>query len=298
MYNRILFPTDGSETATAVFEYALELARAHEATVYVLNVADTRQESVTQMRGDVVDVLEREGERIVDEIASQASTQDLSVVTDVIQGEPDRTIVAYAESSDIDLIVMPTHGRSGLERFLLGSVTERVVNTATPPVLTVTPDAAEDWAFTYPPRNVLVPTDGSEGADLALEAGIDLATAGDGGLHLLNVLETTGLGIDVRSMLATDALEERATEILETASEAARSSSVTDVTTSISHGRPYREILSYVEQAEIDVVVLGTHGQTDFSRYALGGVSAKLIRTSPVPVMMVRGEAAAEGEAD
>jgi nucleotide-binding universal stress UspA family protein len=290
MYDRILFPTDGSDTAASVFEYALEVAAAHDATVHVLNVADTTRDSVTQIRGQVVDVLEREGERVVDEAASRARDRNVDVVTEVLQGEPHSTVVDYADAVDVDLVVMPTHGRSGLERFLLGSVTERVVNTAPVPVLTVTPDAADGSTFTYPCEDVLVPTDGSPGGTLALEAGIDFAVAAGAALHLLHVVETASLGIDAGSLVASEDLEDRASDVLEAASETAGESPVETVTTSVARGRPYREILSYVEDTDVDVVVLGTHGETDFSRYVLGGVSAKLIRTSPVPVLLVHGE--------
>jgi nucleotide-binding universal stress UspA family protein len=192
-------------------------------------------------------------------------------------------------SWDVDLVVMPTHGRSGVKRLLLGSVTERVVNTSPVPVLTVTPNA--DSEFYYPSRSVLVPTDGSQGAKLALDAGIDFAKASDAELHLLNVVETASLGIDVRSAVANDDLEKGADNILDTAREVANEASIEAISTTIEYGRPFREILSYIEEHDIDVVVLGTHGKTDFSRYALGGVSAKLIRTSPVPVLMARGPA-------
>lgn len=285
MYDPLLFPTDGSETASAAFEYALQVASAHDATVHVLNVADTTEPSVTRIESDVVDVLEREGERIVDEMAARAAEMGVSVVTDVRQGKPAGTIVAYADAFDVDLVVMPTHGRSGLKRHLIGSVTERVVNTADCPILTVTP--SEGDSFTYPPRTLLLPTDGSRCANLALDQATALANAVDASLHLLTVVEMTSLGIDVRSTAARDELEERATEILDDATESARAVSVESVSSSVAYGQPYREIHSYIGENDVDLVVLGTRGETDFSRYLLGGVSAKLIRTSPVPVLLV-----------
>lgn len=296
MYDRILFPTDGSETATSVFEYVLEIAAAHDATVHVLNVVDTTQAGLTDEREELIGSLEREGERYVEELAARGSHRDRSVVTDVRRGEPYRTIVAYAGASDVDLVVMPTHGRSALDRFLLGSVTERVVNAAPVPVLTVTPDATGDEEFRYPCRTVLVPTDGSQGADLAVDAGVDVANATGASLHLLHVVDTASLGVDVRSTAAEDELEAHANELLETARETARAGSVQETATSIAYGRPFREILSCAEARDVDMIVLGTQGETDFSRYTLGGVSSKLIRISPVPVLMVRDGTASDPE--
>lgn len=295
MYDRILFPTDGSETAASIFDYALDIAATHDATVHVLNVADTTLDGGARTRGAVTDALERAGQRVVEALRARAAERGVPVVTAVLRGAPDREIVDYGETSDVDLVVMPTHGRRGLERFLLGSVTERVVTTTTVPVLTVTPDA-DGERFTYPSHDVLVPTDGSRGADNALETGIDFASASDASLHLLHVVETASLGRDVRSAVADDELTERANEILDAARDTARRASLGDITTSVEYGRPFREIRSYVREHDVDVVVLGTHGETRFDQYVLGGVSSKLLRTSPVPVLVAHsGETDSSG---
>ena len=286
MYDRVLFPTDGSEAATAAFEYALEIAATHGATVHALHVVDLPFDTPSRIRDDLAETLEREGEEIVEGTAERASERDLSVVTEVREGVPHEAIVEYASEADVDLLVVPTHGRDGIERFLVGSVTERVVNTAPVPVLAVTPDEHE--GFTYPCEDVLVPTDGSAGADRALEEGIALSNVVDARLHLLHVVEPTSLGPEGDPGGTDERMDDRANEILNEASETAERASVDSVTRSIAHGRPYREIRSYVEDAGIDVIALGVYGETDFSRYALGGVSAKLLRTSPVPLLTVR----------
>ena len=141
MYDHILFPTDGSERSDAAFDHVLAIAAEHGATVHIFHVADTARDSVTQISGDVVDVLEREGDRIVEETAKKAAERGVSTVTEVHQGGVPESIVAYADEYGIDLIVMPTRGRTGLERTLLGSVTERVVRHASVPVLTIPEEA-------------------------------------------------------------------------------------------------------------------------------------------------------------
>ncbi|MFB6124171.1 MAG: universal stress protein [Haloferacaceae archaeon] len=287
MYDRILFPTDGSDVAERVFEYALDVAATHDATLHVLHVADTTQDSVTVVGGDVVDVLEREGERIVAETAERATERGISVTTDVVQGHPAKTIVDYAGNDGVDLVVMPTHGRKGLERVLLGSVTERVVNDAPVPVLTVNPDAE---ASAYPAADVLVPTDGSRGANLALDEAVGVTDATDATLHVLHVVESGSLGVDVRSTVADERLSERADEIVADAADTAAAAGV-DAVTEIERGRAYREILEYVEANDVGLVVVGAHGRSGYERYVLGSVTSKLVRTSPVPVLLVRDSA-------
>lgn len=286
MYTRILFPTDGSDAATAALGYALDVAAAHDATLHVLNVADTTRDSLTRIGDEVVDVLEREGREIVDAAAERARDRGVPVVADVLQGDPGETILEYADAADVDLVVMPTHGRKGLHRVLLGSVTERVCNASDVPVVTVNP--AEDRALRYPPRDVLVPLDGSEGSNRALAEGIAVAEATGASLHVLHVVETASLGFDVRSAVGDEKLEQRATEIVEAAVETASSSSVEVLTDTVAYGEPYREILSHVRDHDVDLVAIGAQGQTRFHRYVVGGVTAKIIRTSPAPVLMVR----------
>jgi nucleotide-binding universal stress UspA family protein len=136
MYETILVPTDGSDQADTAIDHAVSLARKNDATIHLLYVADTNRDSVTTLGGEVVDALEQEGERII-----QNATERLDPAVDVVDavetGDPVATILDYAEVVDADLIVMGTHGRRGLDRYLLGSTTERVVRLSSIPVLTI-----------------------------------------------------------------------------------------------------------------------------------------------------------------
>ncbi|WP_049936433.1 universal stress protein [Haloplanus natans] len=287
MFDKLLFPTDGSDGAAAVFDHVLALANAHDATVHVVNVADTTRESVTTIRGRVVDALERAGAETVQRAATRASERGVPTVTEVLQGEPYRTIVDYADTYDIDLVVMPTHGRRGLERFLLGSTTERVVRRAETPVLTIRPD--DDVSVRYPYRTVLVPTDGSDTAATALDVGIDVATAAAAAVHLLSVVDVTSLGVDVRADIQAAALEDGAHDVVDAAAERANAAGI-DSTTAVEFGGSVPAVVrSYITDNDVDLVVVGTHGRTGFDRYVLGSVAEALVRTAPVPVLTVRG---------
>jgi nucleotide-binding universal stress UspA family protein len=286
MIDKLLFPTDGSDGATAVFGHVLDLADAHDATVHVVNVADTTRDSVTQIQGQVVDALEQAGTETIRAAVTRASERGVPTVTEVLQGEPYRTIVDYAATYGIDLTVMPTRGRRGLDRFLLGSTTERVVRRSAVPVLTVRPD--DDVTVRYPYRTVLIPTDGSDPAAAALEVGLDVATTASAAVSLLAVVDATSLGADVRTDAGTAALEASADEVVAAAAERARTAGV-DPTTAVELGGSVPSVVrSYVTNNDVDLVVVGTHGRTGFDRYVLGSVAESLVRTAPVPVLTVR----------
>lgn len=283
----MLFPTDGSEGAAEVLGHAIEIAARYDAALHLLHVADTTIDSVVRVQADIIDVLEKEGEEVVAEAAERARGVGVETVTEVLQGEPFQTIVDYAQTRDIDLIVMPTHGRRGLPRFLLGSTTERVVRQSDVPVLTV--QTGGDRPIEYPYRNVLVPTDGSGCARAALEMGTDITKSEGAALHLLSVIAIASLGADVRSDIQTSMLEERAETILDEASSYASEAGVQPVAEIVEYAPSiHKAILKIVEEHDIDLVVVGTHGRTGIDRYLLGSVTEYLIRTSPIPVLTVR----------
>ena len=144
MYETILIPTDGSEGAEPAIVNGLDIARKYDATVHALYVIDVAELlEIGYLGGDradfeaTIEPLEDEAKRAVEAIGERARREGVDVVTVVRQGTPYEEILAYAEVADVDLIVMGTHGRSGLSRYLVGSVTERVVRTTDVPVLVV-----------------------------------------------------------------------------------------------------------------------------------------------------------------
>ncbi|WP_142857031.1 universal stress protein [Salinigranum halophilum] len=145
MYDAILVPTDGSAAGDRAVEHAVEFATAYDATVHALYVVDAALYSSLEAGVDaVIDALESEGQAAVDAVADRCEAEGIDVETAVLVGTIHRSIRDYVTDHDIDLVVMGTHGRKGIERFLLGSVTERTVRTSPVPVLTVrAPDEEE-----------------------------------------------------------------------------------------------------------------------------------------------------------
>ena len=139
MYETILLPTDGSAGMERVIDHAVDLASIHDATLHALYVVDTASLTDLPLESSwegVRSALEREGETALEAVERRAG-EDVDVRTTVLEGSPGRDIVEFAVDEDCDLIVMGTHGRAGVDRWILGSVAERVVRNSTVPVLTV-----------------------------------------------------------------------------------------------------------------------------------------------------------------
>lgn len=139
MYQRILVPTDGSEVSAAVVDEAVELAGTHDADVHALYVVNTGAIPTTDVetRESLLENIQNRGEEAVAAVAEAGEEAGVDVTTTVASGVPYERILSYAEEADADLIVMGTHGRTGLRHTLLGSVAERVIQNTTVPVLVV-----------------------------------------------------------------------------------------------------------------------------------------------------------------
>jgi len=286
MFEEILLPVDGSDGTEAAVGHAADVADRFDATVHVVFVASTNRDSVTVVSGDVVDALESEGTDIVDSVADEIRARGVSCESEVVQGDPATTIADYADSRGMDLVVMATRGRTGLSRYLLGSVTEKVVRLSDVPVLTVRTDDEARTSFPY--ENVLSPTDGSEPASAAADRAADLAAALDATLHAVSVVDDTSLGFDVRSASASEELLERAEEAVAEVVAHADDAGVENVREEVLRGTVDRTILDYVDDRGVDLVVMGTRGRGGTERVLLGSVTERIVRTSPVPVLTVR----------
>ncbi|WP_257300679.1 universal stress protein [Haloarchaeobius sp. FL176] len=140
MYDRILVPTDGSEGGERAVRHAIDLAVAHDATIYAVYVVDSASYGGVPMETaweGLHEMLEHEGEAALDRVVEIAEESGVPVETALLEGTPAKQVVRHAESEECDLVVMGTHGRGGIDRLLLGSVAERVVRSSEVPVLTV-----------------------------------------------------------------------------------------------------------------------------------------------------------------
>lgn len=147
MYDKILVPTDGSDVAEAAVEQAVDIAEKYGSEVHALYIADTdaiayslgaeQVDRIRQGKFSEMTELREKAEAATGFVADLAEKHGLEVVEHHAGGQPHDMIANYAEDNDIDLIVMGSHGRAGVRRALLGSVTERTLRSTHRPVLVV-----------------------------------------------------------------------------------------------------------------------------------------------------------------
>ncbi|ARS90988.1 universal stress protein [Natrarchaeobaculum aegyptiacum] len=295
----ILIPTDGSEGASTGAKRGLEVADALEATVTVLSVADASAlegaagvlESNVESHRDALEESARSAAGDVESVAADRFP-DLEVRVETERGTPAQVVSEYVDEVDADLVAMGTSGRSGLERALLGSVTEAVLRTVSVPVLAVPPSATERSLSRDAVEDVLLPTDDSEGALAAVDVGLDLADEYDALVHAVYAVDTRRLrgasvatgAVDPSDLLSD--LERAGDEALEVVRERARERGVS-VAGRLASGSAAEAILEAADETGSDLVVMGTHGRSGLERQLIGSVTESVVRGAEVPVCCV-----------
>lgn len=293
----ILHPTDFSPSAEAAFVQALHLARRFDAVLHLLHVAPVLDAS--HLHDAFAAVLDEDSYR--DRVAAEAVAQREALlaaydVRDVqlrwVLRHSLRTaapILEYAAEKPVDLVVLGTHGRSGLRRLVLGSVAEELVRRLTCPTLAVRApdDALERSARRF--RRVVVPVDFSVHAYEALRHGRALADLDGAHLDLVHVIDPVQEPAFYRTGLA------RRGELERTLAEEARrhlheayGTPGEGVAFHILTGYPPEQIRDFAARTAADLIVMATHGLRGLERYPLGSVTERVVRAAPCPVLVTR----------
>jgi nucleotide-binding universal stress UspA family protein len=140
LYKNIFIATDGSEPNKEAIKHGLELAKISGAKVFAGYVVDTAAFASIPMDAGwemMYELLEKEARESTDSVGKMAETEGIDFETVILEGHPSHEIIEFAENNNMDLIIMGTLGKSGLDRFLLGSVAEKVLRNSKVPVLIV-----------------------------------------------------------------------------------------------------------------------------------------------------------------
>jgi nucleotide-binding universal stress UspA family protein len=272
--SRILVPLDGSTTAEAVLSHVRRMVDPHESQLILL-----------QAQAQAPTVPEEDAEKYLRRISFQLTNDGYPAHPVVRRGPPAETILDVAEEEHATLIAMTTHGRTGAARWLLGSVAEKVLQTSPRPVLVTRsfpPTQSRGKLEAQPIRSVLVPLDGSRFSLAVLEPVLEFVRSVDAQVRLLHVIEPTPY----------DGRWESPDETLKAADHLLREACI-PATIEQRKGDPAEEILKAAAEAGVDLIAMTTHGRSGPSRWVFGSVTAKVLRSSPLPLLVVRHAVAA-----
>ena len=283
MYNRILIPLDGSELSERALPLAADIAGRMGASLTLASVIDAE-----------ADAAQAASEKYLNEIAGRLEGTGLEISTVTLKGDPAGEIVGHAEGEGIDLVAMATRGRSGLVRGLLGSVTDRVIHALSVPVLIVRPETAPELGGDAPSiGEVVVPLDGSEFAEAALPHGQALAQALSARIVLMRsvrypVAYSTEADptIELATVVSMEELEQEASDYLAPVVERVGSAGL-EVESRVGSGHPRGQLVTLTEELPESIIVMTTHGASGIKRWVLGSVADGVIRTAPVPTLII-----------
>jgi nucleotide-binding universal stress UspA family protein len=278
MFTRILVPLDGSPSSERVLPYVLAIARALKASVILLHAVppSTSEEVEPEAAGTITRLTE---------LVSALRDQGIDVWMRVYDEPAGQAIIAAADQERADLIVMSTHGRGGLGRWLYGSVADEVLRHTTQPIGLISATCDRVWA-TGRAFRMLVPLDGSDFAEQALEAAAAVATAVSGELLLLRVVEPT----DELSVLGPPYLQDALDAARGYLDRVADRPGINPVTTGlrVEAGDPAATIAAVARREDVDVVMMATHGSGGLVRLALGSVASDTLHRVTTPLLLVR----------
>jgi nucleotide-binding universal stress UspA family protein len=292
---KVLFATDFSESSNRALPYALHFARRYDAELHMLHAVVLHADDPADPTHRFPEA--REIDRLLQDLAEarlNAATEgseagDLRVERVLRRGiSAAPTILDYAEEQDVDLIVIGTHGRRGVRHLLIGSVAEEVVRMADRPVLTVR--QTKDEPEYRPIERIVVPTDFSEHAEVALSYAKRLAEPTGARLYLLHAVEDVvypDFYPPVVTPLPITELRQKAGERIRATIARVEGGGV-DLAIEVRAGRPALEIVEFAEQEEADLIVMASHGLTGLRHLLLGSVTEQVIRRAPCPIFTVK----------
>ena len=298
---RILCPVDFSDHSKRALDHALTIAAWYDSTVTVLHVSPVMpvaayvsgsgMPAYTTLTTEARDALRQSLCRFAGRDADAAARQEFEIA----EGGTAETILARASALPADLLVLGTHGRSGFERWVLGSVAERVLRLASCPVLTVPKAAGQAAPILF--RRIVCAIDFSDCSMSALDYATSLAQQADAQLTVVHVVELPpDIPRDVhetvlagpRSLREYIALaeEEGRGRLDDAVADRVRASVTVDKV--LAAGKPYREILRVAAEHCADLLVLGVHGRGALDRMFFGSTTQHLVRQAACPVLTLR----------
>jgi len=307
MFKRILVPLDESELAEQALPVASRVARVAKSTIELLEVVPPPTEfgpywgEPPLLVQRAIDTDLTIAADYVSRVAERAIFAGVEVVARTDEGWPAWTILTIAKKDESDLIVMTSHGRSGLSRWILGSVAEKVVRHAPIPVLLLRDQPLCEVFDEEHPLRVLIPLDGSPASEVVLEPALQLVTAlspqTSAMLRLIQVLHP------YTSLEKQEQQAQRASDYLQTVAQRLPQATTQGPRPIVAWSLPSDEdiadaLLRKLEgvaasdgddrAAPYDLLVMATHGWGGFPPWGLGSITERVLHGCRLPMLVVR----------
>ena len=296
MYEKILVPLDGSELAEVALPYAEELAGRLGSEGILLYVSESAEGQYHRIPQFYMQEMAKATKRSAERYLVKPEGKAIKVESATVVGNPAEEIVAYADKEDIGLIVMATHGRSGIKRLALGSVAEKIVRTAKQPVALIRakgarPDVREKGML----NKALVPLDGSKESEASIPYIEELASKLKAEVVLFQVLEPTHYiyagGAGTAKIPYTEKemapLKASAGDYLKKVAGGLEGKGIT-TRSEVRVGTAAEEIIKLADELYVDMVAMSTHGRSGLSRWTFGSVADKILHAGNTPLLLVR----------
>lgn len=294
MIKRILVPLDGSDLAAQALIHAAMQARGFDARISLLRVVEPVSSSAPGREAAVeISSVEEDIDIYLEGVAESLGAEGLTVDSFVQSGAPAESIITFAKAEDIDLITMSTHGRSGIGRWVYGSVADKVLRGADVPVILVRASAGQRLAGVSGYQRLLVPLDGSQLAELALPHAESWARTFDAEVVLLRVPTLppyATLGPDATMVvpsLLSEAYDE-ADAYLANMLRSLKAKGLRVHKAAVEPGAVADTIIDYAHDSVVDLIVMSTHGRSGLGRWVYGSVADRVLRGADVPVLLIR----------
>ena len=292
----ILVPLDGSRLAEQAIPIALAIAERARSKVKLVLVHHPLLMEPGPAYTKIELAMQKADREYLRSVAARLRERlGRALSSAVLQGPITQTLARYIRELGTDLVVMTTHGRGGLRRAWLGSVTDHLIRTSEVPILVVRPgetDAAESFAGL---TEILVPLDGSPLAEAVLEPAVALARLWDGEVTLVQVVHPVVLDSEPvlpfpagYSDKATAIQRESAQDYIRDVAERLRESGVKASGVAVMGGGIADTLINLARPERVSLVAVATHGRGGFRRLMVGSVADKLMRAAEVPVLIVR----------
>ncbi len=282
----ILCPVDFFPASDAAVNYAAGLAARYDAAVHLLHVVTPVAAGTYEYAIDTTDIMrsiQKRSMNEINELLARIKRTGIAAESELRVGDVYQEIKAAIDNLSPDLIVMGTHGRRGVERWFLGSTTEKLLRHTPVPLVTIS--AASEKSWNEPRfRKILVTTDFSDGTPDALSYAFSVAQENESLVVLRHVIQD--MSADDLSGKYRDSLTDGVRRQLEDLVPV-EATNWCDIVTRVDIGVPYRIILRTIEDGRPDLLVMNIHGKSMLDRALLGSTAERVVRAAPCPVMII-----------